>query len=96
MAKKLLNIPVIGLVENMAAYVCADCGKAEDLFPAGDAEEMARQFEVPLLGKIPFDPHISIAGDEGIAFVEKYRSTPAGNSVVKIAEKIESFFNHKI
>ena len=35
MAKKLLNAPVIGIVENMAAYVCADCGKTEDLFPSG-------------------------------------------------------------
>ena len=95
MARKLLKTPVVGLVENMAAYVCADCGKTEDLFPAGNTEEMARQFQVPLLGKIPFDPRISVAGDVGTAFVEKYADTPAGDSMRTIAEKIESFFVHK-
>ena len=95
MAKKSLNTPVVGLVENMAAYVCADCGKTEDLFPAGSTEEMARQFEVPLLGKIPFDPRISIAGDDGTAFVEKYHGTSAGKSLMNIAAKIEAFFDHE-
>ena len=96
MAKKLLNTPIIGLVENMAAYVCADCGKTEDLFPAGNTEEMAREFEVPFLGKIPFDPRLSMAADDGIAFVEKYRSTPAGVGLTKIAAEIEAFFNQEI
>ena len=95
LAKKLLNTPVVGLVENMAAYVCADCGKTEDLFPAGNTEEMARQLEVPLLGKIPFDPRISIAGDDGIAFVEKYHGTSASKSLTNIAAKIEAFFDHE-
>jgi len=96
MARKLLKTPVVGLVENMAAYVCADCGRTEDLFPAGNTEEMARQFEVPFLGKIPFDPRISMAGDNGCAFVERYADTPASRSITKIAQKTESFFNHKI
>ena len=95
MAKNLLNTPVVGIVENMAAYVCADCGKTENLFPAGSTEEMARQFEVPLLGKIPFDPRISMAADNGDAFVEKFADTPAGDSMTKIAEKIECFFNQE-
>ena len=94
MAKNLLNTPLIGLVENMAAYVCADCGKTEDLFPAGDTEEMARQFEVPLLGKIPFDPRISSAGDDGIAFIEKYHGAAASKSLTTIAAKIGAFFNN--
>jgi ATP-binding protein involved in chromosome partitioning len=96
MAKKLLNAPVIGIVENMAAYVCADCGKTEDLFPSGHTEEMARQFDVSLLGKIPFDPRISIAADEGSAFVDLYRDTPAGRMLIALAEKIEVFFNREM
>jgi ATP-binding protein involved in chromosome partitioning len=96
MAKKLLNAPVIGIVENMAAYVCTDCGKTEDLFPSGHTEEMARQFDVSLLGKIPFDPRISIAADEGSAFVDLYRDTPAGRMLIALAEKIEVFFNREM
>ena len=96
MAKKQLNAPVIGVVENMAAYVCADCGKTEDLFPSGHTEEMVRQFDVSLLGKIPFDPRISIAADEGSVFVDQYGDTPAGRTLIALAEKIEAFFNHEI
>ena len=93
MAQKRLNAPVIGIVENMAAYVCADCGKTEDLFPSGHTEEMARQFDVSLLGKIPFDPRISIAADEGSAFVDQYEDTPAGRILIALAKTIEAFFN---
>ena len=96
MARKLLKTPVVGLVENMTAYVCADCGKTEDLFPSGNTEEMARQFEVPFLGKIPFDPRLSMAADNGNAFVEEYAGTPASRSITEIAEKIETFFDHRI
>ena len=96
MAKKLLNAPVIGVVENMAAYVCADCGKTEDLFPSGHTEEMVSQFEVSLLGKIPFDPRISIAADEGSVFVDEYRNTPAGRILMALAEKIETFVNREM
>ena len=92
MAKQLLNAPVIGVVENMAAYVCADCGKTEDLFPSGHTEEMTHQFDVSLLGKIPFDPRISIASDEGSVFVDRYRDTPAGQTFFDITDKIRTFF----
>ncbi|MDE0299540.1 MAG: Mrp/NBP35 family ATP-binding protein [Candidatus Poribacteria bacterium] len=94
MAKEIVNIPIVGLVENMAAYVCADCGKTENLFPASDTAEMARRFQIPLLGKIPFDPRISMAADNGNTFVEKYPDTSASHSISEIAEKTESFFNH--
>ena len=96
MAKELLNIPVIGVVENMAAYVCADCGKIEDLFPSGHIEEMARQFDVPLLGKIPFHPQISICADEGTTFVADYEDTPAGRALIAVTEKIQTFFKHEM
>jgi ATP-binding protein involved in chromosome partitioning len=93
MAKECLNTPVIGIVENMAGYICADCGKTEDLFPSGHTEEMARQFDLSLLGKIPFDPRIAICADEGVTFVADYGDTPAGRALMEIAEKIQAFFN---
>ncbi len=96
MAKRLLNAPVIGIVENMAAYVCADCGKTEDLFPSGNTEEMASQFDVSLLGKIPFDPRISIAADEGSVFLDQYPDTPAGQTFFGITDEIRTFFEPQI
>ena len=92
MATKMLRTPVIGLIENMAAYVCADCGKVENLFPPGHTEEMAQAFSIPLLGKIPFDPRIAGCGDDGAIFVEAYGDAPAGQSFMEIADTIQTFF----
>ncbi len=95
MAKKLPHIPVIGIIENMSAYICASCGKTEDLFPTGNTEETAHQFNIPLLAKVPFDPRISIAADDGTNFLEHNAETPAGKAIIEVGKKIETCFDNK-
>ena len=94
MAKTALNIPVIGIVENMSAYICASCGTTEGLFPTGNTEETAHQFNIPLLAKIPFDPRISIAADDGGNFLEHNADTPTGKAIIEVGKKIETFFEY--
>ena len=53
------------------------------------------RFDIPLLGKIPFDPRISIAADEGSAFVDQYGDTPAGQTFLSITDKIRMFLEQK-
>jgi MinD-like ATPase involved in chromosome partitioning or flagellar assembly len=53
---------------------------------------MSRQFDVPLLGKIPFDPRIAISADEGTTFVAEHKDSPAGSALMDIAAKIQTFF----
>ncbi len=62
---KLMNVPVLGLVENYSYTVCPDCGKRIPLFGASKAEETAAQFGLPLLAQIPLDPSVAAACDEG-------------------------------
>ena len=50
-----VNVPVLGLIENMAQHVCSNCGHVEHLFGAGGGERMAAQYGVPLLGALPLD-----------------------------------------
>ena len=50
---KELNIPVIGLIENMGGYICKRCGNEEPLFPDGSVKEMSAIMDIPYLGKIP-------------------------------------------
>jgi ATP-binding protein involved in chromosome partitioning len=50
-----VDVPVLGLIENMAAYVCTACGHVEPLFGEAGGEALAGQYEVPLLGQIPLD-----------------------------------------
>ncbi len=50
-----VGVPILGIVENMAVHVCSQCGHAEHIFGSGGAEQMARQYEVELLGSLPLD-----------------------------------------
>ena len=60
-----VGVPILGLIENMAYYTCPECGTKEEIFPGRGVEEMARDFSIDLLGKIPIDPRISASGDSG-------------------------------
>ncbi len=91
MAKEIVGRLVIGLVENMAAYVCAHCGQEEALFPVGRVEELAAGHDVPYLGRIPFDPRLAAAADDGTLFMQHHHATPAGQSIAQIAEKVRAF-----
>ncbi len=60
-----VDVPVLGVVENMAVHVCSQCGHAEHLFGAGGGERIAREYGVPLLGALPLDIHIREQADGG-------------------------------
>lgn len=87
-AVKDLNVPIIGLIENMCSYVCKRCGDEESLFSNGSIKEMAAYLNIPYLGKIPFDPSISMALDKGESFWAKNGDSPSAKSLVEIGDKI--------
>lgn len=60
-----VNVPMIGLVENMAGYACPHCGEVSDPFGTGGAEAAARQMNMPFLGRIPLSIGIRTASDAG-------------------------------
>jgi len=60
-----VNVPVLGLVENMAVHVCSNCGHAEHIFGDGGGKCMAEQYGVPLLGSLPLEIAIREQGDAG-------------------------------
>ena len=64
-----VNVPVLGIVENMAVHVCSNCGHAEHLFGHGGGQAMAAQYGVPLLGSLPLDLRIREQGDAGTPMV---------------------------
>lgn len=61
-----MDVPVIGLVENMAGYLCPHCGEASDPFGSGGAEAAARTMGIPFLGRIPLETSIRQASDAGL------------------------------
>ncbi|MCH5164073.1 MAG: Mrp/NBP35 family ATP-binding protein [Clostridiales bacterium] len=62
---KLMNIPVIGLVENFAYAICPDCGKHIEIFGKSHLEETAAKFRLPMLARLPIDPSLAHLVDEG-------------------------------
>jgi ATP-binding protein involved in chromosome partitioning len=60
-----VEVPVLGIVENMAVHVCSNCGHAEHVFGAGGGQRMAAQYDVPLLGSLPLDIRIRENADGG-------------------------------
>ena len=64
-----VEVPVLGLIENMAVHTCRQCGHTEHLFGQGGGERMAAQYSVPLLGSLPLDIGIREQGDAGVPVV---------------------------
>jgi ATP-binding protein involved in chromosome partitioning len=60
-----LNVPILGVIENMSAYVCPECGHREEIFGHGGARTAAKEMGFPFLGEIPLDPKIRVQSDAG-------------------------------
>jgi ATP-binding protein involved in chromosome partitioning len=86
-----MNVPVIGIVENMSGLICPHCGGSIEVFSSGGGGKMAQEMEVPLLGSIPLDPRISRDSDAGMPFIVEHRDSPAAKAFDTIVEKIEGF-----
>jgi ATP-binding protein involved in chromosome partitioning len=61
-----VNVPILGIVENMSHFTCPHCHEEIDIFSKGGAERTAKQFDVPFLGSIELDPEIRQGGDTGL------------------------------
>ena len=63
---KLMDVPVLGLVENFSYIMCPDCGKRISLFGDSHIEEVAERYGLPVLGQLPIDPKLASACDKGL------------------------------
>ncbi len=85
-----LNIPVIGVIENMSGFVCPKCGEVTEIFKTGGGKRMAADMRVPFLGHIPVDPTVGDSCDEGRPFVYHYASTETARAFERIITPILS------
>ena len=67
------NIPLLGVVENMSGFVCPCCNHQSEIFPAvtGGAEAMAKEMDIPLLGRLPLDPAVLRACERGVCYLRE-------------------------
>jgi len=83
-----LELPVLGVVENMSGFACPHCGKVSHIFKAGGGEEMAKAMEVPFLGRVPIDPDVVASCDAGEPYVDRYKDSPAAEAFRKVIAPI--------
>jgi ATP-binding protein involved in chromosome partitioning len=87
---KQLELPVVGIVENMSGFVCPHCGQTVDIFSKGGGELLATRYGIPFLGSIPLDPDIARSGDEEKPYVYHYSKSVAAKVFDDIVERIAS------
>lgn len=92
---KKMNIPIIGIIENMSGFKCPHCSKEINLFKTGGGVKASKDFKVPFLGKIPIDPHIVETGDSGKTFMIKEKNAETARSFKEIVENIENIIKNK-
>ena len=89
----VMDRKILGIIENMSGFNCPHCREYIDLYPPGGAEKASADFNISLLGKIPFEIEVSQQGDQGLPFIIKYPESKSAkafkDAVRKIRELLE-------
>jgi ATP-binding protein involved in chromosome partitioning len=83
-----VNVPLLGIVENMSYYVCSHCGTRAEIFSHGGGERAAQKLGIPFLGRIPIDPAIREGGDTGMPIVVADPASAQSAAFMDIAAKL--------
>jgi ATP-binding protein involved in chromosome partitioning len=83
-----LNVPTLGLIENMSHFVCPDCRHESDIFGKGGGETLANELSVPFLGRVPIYEPIRIGGDVGVPITIGERNSPAAEAFRAAAQQL--------
>jgi len=83
-----VNVPLLGIIENMSFFLCGHCGERTDIFSHGGGERAALKLGVPFLGNIPIDPAIREGGDSGHPIVVANPASPQAAAFKQIAQKL--------
>ncbi len=82
-----LEVPMLGIVENMAGFICPDCGKRHELFASGGGEKLAAKYDLPLLAQLPIDPAFTVRSQEA-GLAEALTDSAVGDEINKVAEAL--------
>ncbi|MEJ2616277.1 MAG: iron-sulfur cluster carrier protein ApbC [Ignavibacteriaceae bacterium] len=83
-----VNVPVLGVIENMSYFIAPDTGKKYDIFGTGGGENFAKEFNTHFLGSIPIEPKITIGGDKGIPIVFDTPELEHAKIVMNVAKNL--------
>jgi ATP-binding protein involved in chromosome partitioning len=83
-----LSVPIVGLVENMSAFVCPHCGEATEIFGRGGGERFSQRHEIHYFGGIPLDVKVRQGGDAGVPAVAQREPGPAAQVMREVARQV--------
>ena len=86
-----LELPVVGLVENMSGFICPHCNERSDIFKSGGAEKLAEKTGVKLLTQVPFEPLVVIGGDAGKPHILEYPDSATSIAITSVATAVIEF-----
>lgn len=86
-----MGMPIIGLIENMSAYVCPHCNEESKLFEGQGADEFSKKKQIPYIGKIPFDPRVSRSAGAGALFYAENKDSATGKALASTVDHILDF-----
>ena len=87
---KKVNVPLLGVIENMSFFVCGHCGERTEIFSFAGGERAAKKFDIPFLGRIPLDPAIREGGDAGMPIVVSDPNSPLTKAFQGVAEALQT------
>jgi len=85
---KIMNIPILGIIENMSYIICPDCGKHINMFGENKTEKIAHEMGIPFLGRLPVDPDLAILCDKGE--IEKFDKNYVDDCIEILEKKLKS------
>lgn len=86
---KTVEMPIVGVVENMSGFICPHCEETVDIFSSGGGEKTARDFELPFLGRVPMEPRVVVGGDSGKPYLSSDENSPAVKAFAEVVEAVE-------
>jgi ATP-binding protein involved in chromosome partitioning len=94
MARKM-NIPIIGIIENMSSFVCPNCGEKYEILGTGGGKKISQEMNLNLLGQIPIDPKITENTDRGTPFIVENPESQTAKTFNEIVQKIQKIVEDK-
>jgi len=83
-----VNVPILGIIENMSYYECPKCGNRDEIFKHGGGKKTAELLGVPFLGEVPIDPRVALQGDAGTPIMASDPESTVAMAVLRLAEQV--------
>ena len=85
-----VNVPILGIVENMSYFNCPHCGERTDIFTTGGGKRASEALGVPFVGALPIDPAVCLAGDQGTPIVRQEPDSQQTEAFRRVAETLRA------